>query len=455
MGGCSCRNSTKIYIKETTFKPIIQGASTKISEEDQWKVIFKSVYGDKNRDNNKLLLALDPQLGILGLLDLIFDYLSLEDLQKCQGVCRLFCQVACLDKLCYKYCSTESNQIDETMQVNVISPDENAMSVAHHSPEVRTKALIQIKNQKNHQSGEVAVERYQTQKLSVGGSPTSPTKTFTRPADESFLKPKIVQKFEKYGNMLAPIRESFEQDALMSAQSPICKKNPDIEFKQDDETFSSEDISSIESSISSSDTESCKTVFGKVGCCIKKQVSVDKTSNNSAYCKSPAIPVAKKIFIRMNYGNKDMRRPTLGKTMVFNDHMNEVYSDNSHYEKCLVTIDSQDLSHDNLKNIVKPKPKCMSKFGKRYSLAARHSSVFSEDVEPMEFIKNLPARMLIGRDLQSIEESVNESSDLIPLQKIPSLRKKRKSVMPPPMSSKFFRAQGVSPVNESEEGANN
>lgn len=49
------------------------------------------------------LMKMKPQHGVLGLLDLIFDFLSFEDLEKMAVVCKLFCYAATLDRLYDKY----------------------------------------------------------------------------------------------------------------------------------------------------------------------------------------------------------------------------------------------------------------------------------------------------------------------------------------------------------------
>mmetsp|Transcript_29892 Transcript_29892/g.29437 ORF Transcript_29892/g.29437 Transcript_29892/m.29437 type:complete len:107 (+) Transcript_29892:158-478(+) len=106
----------------------------------------------------------------------------------------------------------------------------------------------------------------------------------------------------------------------------------------------------------------------------------------------------------MNHTKKNLKRPTLAKTMTFNEHMNEIYSDNSHYEKCLVTIDSQDLSQENCHSIANPSSKMITMYKKRNSLALRHANPFKKDMEAIGFIKHQAGRMLIRKDLQSIEE---------------------------------------------------
>jgi hypothetical protein len=53
----------------------------------------------------KQLMFTKPADGILALLDMVFDYLTIEDLEQVVKVCKFFFYVATLDKLFVKFCN--------------------------------------------------------------------------------------------------------------------------------------------------------------------------------------------------------------------------------------------------------------------------------------------------------------------------------------------------------------
>ena len=49
-------------------------------------LLLQSVTNEKKEESSLILLQLEPKEGILGVLDLIFDYLDFEDLEIMVGV---------------------------------------------------------------------------------------------------------------------------------------------------------------------------------------------------------------------------------------------------------------------------------------------------------------------------------------------------------------------------------
>jgi hypothetical protein len=54
---------------------------------------------------------MEPEVGILALLDNIFDYFTVADLERMFSVCKYFCFVASMDKLYHKFGIFESSNI--------------------------------------------------------------------------------------------------------------------------------------------------------------------------------------------------------------------------------------------------------------------------------------------------------------------------------------------------------
>lgn len=67
-----------------------------------------------------ILLQMNPKSAILWLIDQIFDYLEIEDLEKVACVCRLFMYTATMEKLYQKFDITES---DSTIMNDAIVQD--------------------------------------------------------------------------------------------------------------------------------------------------------------------------------------------------------------------------------------------------------------------------------------------------------------------------------------------
>lgn len=67
------------------------------------EIVFESVTNEDKSKNSKFLLEFEPGEGILGVLDLIFDYFTFEDLEIMVGAWKYFCHVALLDRLYVKY----------------------------------------------------------------------------------------------------------------------------------------------------------------------------------------------------------------------------------------------------------------------------------------------------------------------------------------------------------------
>ena len=54
-----------------------------------------------------------PEAGVLALLDVIFDYLTIHDLEKMVLVCKFFCFVATLDKLFDKFEIQHNSKVEQ------------------------------------------------------------------------------------------------------------------------------------------------------------------------------------------------------------------------------------------------------------------------------------------------------------------------------------------------------
>ena len=68
---------------------------------------FVSIYNWVNTEEKSrfasMFFKIEPQVAVMGMLDKIFDYLTIEELEKFALVCKFFCYVATLDKLYEKY----------------------------------------------------------------------------------------------------------------------------------------------------------------------------------------------------------------------------------------------------------------------------------------------------------------------------------------------------------------
>ena len=153
----------------------------------------------------------------------------------------------------------------------------------------------------------------------------------------------------------------------------------------------------------------------------------------------------------------------MSKTMAFNEHMNEAYSDNSHIDKCLVTVESQDIIAANMDTIQMRngnKTPYFPEKKRRSSLNVRLGWKSSKDVKAFAtffnegrlkkrniveflFLGYKMGQVLAQRDLWSIEESVNESQDLIPPKELPHNAKKRNTVMGAQIQGMVFRIPGM------------
>lgn len=96
-------------------------------------IIQQSVFSDFKKEYSKDLLTMHPIKGILGVLDLIFDYLSFEDLERLALVSKFFLFVATLDKLYHKYDIEEGFETFE--DVSAHSMYKVNIDVSNHNPQ--------------------------------------------------------------------------------------------------------------------------------------------------------------------------------------------------------------------------------------------------------------------------------------------------------------------------------